>query len=575
LRSPLHGRIVVGVAIDNPNGSSGTLLERFVLEGMRALEDGAAIIGQRGESAMTDGMGKPAGDGRTIGRRTVLAGAAAAAGLAAGSRLLSPLPAKAQEPRRGGRLRVGARGAGTDEVLDPHTSSGEVSIARNHNHFELLFDFGPDGAPYPVLAEEMTPNAEATVWKIRVRDGVLFHNGKPLTAADVVYSYRRIKEPGAGREGANDLAFVDPDNIRALDDTTVELTLNQPIGNLMDNLASRSLSIVPDGWTDFANPVGTGPFKFVSFTPGQRSLSARWDEYWRSGMPYLDELEFIAVDDNAARVNALLAGQIDVAGTLDYAQVAAVEAAGFKILNSETGGFQANLMCITQPPFDDVRVRRAIRLLHDRQQLVDTIYFGYGVVGNDLGMRFDPIYASEIPQMQYDPDQARSLLRAAGQEDLTLSIFTSTAFPGMLESATLLKEQARAAGVTINLNQMAADAYYGDTWLADPFKQTLWGQRSQDLFILQALDSNAPYNETCWFRPEFDALTREARATVDATRRRELYVEAQKIMWEETGYAIWGHGNYIDGLGAKVAGFTPSPVRWMGHSNFKEVYFEA
>jgi peptide/nickel transport system substrate-binding protein len=509
-----------------------------------------------------------------ISRRGMLKGAAAAASLAAGTSLISPFKAAAQ-PARGGRLRVGARGGGTAEVLDPHTSQGEISLARNHNHFELLFDFGPDGAPYPVLAEEMTPNDDATVWKIRLRDGIEFHNGKTLTAADVVYSYRRIKEPGAGREGANDLAFVNDDGIRAVDDTTVELTLNQPIGNLRDNLASRSLSIVPDGWTDFANPVGTGPFKHVSFTPGQRSLSARWENYWREGMPYLDEVEYIVIDDNAARVNALLANQIDVAGVLDYAQVATVEAAGFKILNSETGGFQANLMCITQPPFDDNRVRRAIRLLHDRQQLVDTIYFGYGAVGNDLGMRFDPIYASEIPQIEYDPDEAKSLLRQAGQENLTLTIFTTNAFPGMLESATLFQQTAAAAGVTINLNQMAADSYYGDAWLADPFKQTLWGQRSQDLFILQALDSNAPYNETCWFRPEFDEFTRKARATTDDALRRELYVEAQKIMWEETGYVIWGHGNYIDGLGPKVAGFTPSPVRWMGHSNFKEVYFEA
>lgn len=514
------------------------------------------------------------GSGSGISRRKVLTSAAAAASLVASAGMISPLRA-ADAPRKGGRLRVGARGGGTDEVLDPHVSHGETSIARNHNHYELLFDFGTDGAPYPVLAEEMTPSADATVWKIRVRSGVQFHNGKPLTAADVVYSYRRIKEPDAGREGANDLAYVDSDKIRAIDDTTVELTLNQPIGALMDNLSSRSLSIVPDGWTDFANPVGTGPFKFVSFTPGQRSLSARWEGYWRESQPYLDELEFIAIDDNAARVNALLANQIDVAGVLDYAQVASVEAAGFKILNSETGGFQANLMCVNQKPFDDNRVRRAIRLLHDRQQLVDTIYFGHGVVGNDLGMRFDPIYAKEIPQITYDPDEAKSLLKQAGAEDLTVSIFTTNAFPGMLESATLFQQTAGAAGVTVNLNQMAADSYYGDAWLADPFKQTLWGQRSQDLFILQALDSNAPYNETCWLRPEFDKLTREARATVDAAKRRELYVAAQKILWEETGYVIWGHGNYIDGLGAKVAGFTPSPVRWMGHSTFREVYFEA
>ena len=437
---------------------------------------------------MTDSSKKPFIAGNAISRRKVLKGATAAASLAAGSNLVSPLFAATGNPTRGGRLRVGARGGGTDEVLDPHTSSGEVGIARNHNHYELLFDFGPDGAPYAVLAEEMTPNADATVWKIWLKDGIEFHNGKKLTAGDVVYSFRRIKEPDAGREGANDLAYVDSDNIRALDDTTVELTLNQPIGNLMDNLASRSLSIVPEGWEDFSNPVGTGPFKHVSFTPGQRSLSARWENYWRDGMPYLDEVEYIVIDDNTARVNALLSNQIDVAGVLDYSQVGTVEQAGFRILNSETGGFQANLMCITQPPFDDNRVRRAIRLLHDRQQLVDTIYFGHGAVGNDLGMRFDPIYASEIPQIGYDPDEARSLLKQAGQEGLTLSIFTTNAFPGMLELATLFQQSAQAAGVTVNLNQMAADSYYGDTWLADPFKQTLWGQRSQDLFILQALE---------------------------------------------------------------------------------------
>jgi peptide/nickel transport system substrate-binding protein len=476
--------------------------------------------------------------------------------------------------RSGGRLRVGLVGGGTGETMDPHQPEGETSFARNHNHYELLLDFGPDGAPYEVLAEELSANADGSVWTVRLRDGIEFHNGKTLSAADVVYSYQRILDPELALEGANDLAFVKPENIRALDDLTVELQLEYPVGAMRDKLASRALSIFPDGFTEFQTQViGTGPFRLESFTPGQRSLSVRFEHYHEDGKPLLDELELISIDDTAARSNALTAGQVDAIGSLDYSQVDLIEGAGFKILDAETGGFLANLMCVTEPPFDDPRVRLAVRLLHDREQLVNTIFFGHGAVGNDLGMRFDPIYASEIEQIAYDPERARALLAEAGQDGLAVELLTSNAYPGMLESATLFKEQAKAGGLNVELKQQAADAYYGEAWLAHPFKQTLWGQRSQDLFFLQALDSNAPYNETCWKRPEFDEFVREARATVDDAARRELYVRAQQLLWEEGGYVIWGHGNYTDAYSSKVDGFVPSAVRNLGWYTFKDVFF--
>jgi len=483
--------------------------------------------------------------------------------------------AKAPAPKRGGTLRVATSlGGDTTTTLNPHYSG--LNYVRTHQLYEGLFDWTPDGKPMAVLADEISSNADATVWKITIKQGVEFHNGQPLTANDVVFSLQAAVDPTTPTYSASDLYFLTPSGIRALDSKTIELTPTAPIALITDKLTSRGATIGPAGYTNYATPVGTGPFMFSSFTPGSQSVFVRNPNWWQGGSthkPYVDQLEIINVTDSTARLNALLSGQVDAADIIDYADITTLQRAGFKVLNARTGGFQTNYMCTRTAPYTDNRVRRGIRLLHDRKKMVDTIFYGHGFIGNDLAMPFDELYDQSIPQIAYDPEQALHLFKQAGLGSKpVLTLQTADYTPPMLESATILKQDAAANGITINLKIVPPSDYYTPSYLAFPFTQDLWAQRSLDLFILQALDSKAIYPETCWKVPAFDKLTRTGRATVNPTKRKDLFDQAQQMLWNEGGYCMWGHGNNIDGLSSHVYGMVPSSVLWLGWYNFSAAY---
>lgn len=479
----------------------------------------------------------------------------------------------ADTPKRGGRLRVGLSG-GSAETLDANKSTQDVDIARIKNLYDRLAEFDAEGKPHPQLAESFEPNATADVWTVQLRRGVLFHDGKELTADDVVYSLRRNLDPEQGLQGAADLPFLDMNGVKKVDKYTVSLELKTPIGDVMTPLGQKTLNIIPDGFTDFDHPVGTGPFKFVSWTPGQRSLFARNENYWRdSSKPYVDELEILTMAEASARLNALLAGQVDAINQLEAAQARTLEGkSDTKLLAAQSGAWTAMVMAVQRPPFSDVRVRQAFRLIVDREQMIQNVLLGRGALGKDLFSPLDPMYAADLPERTQDLDQARALLKQAGQDGLTVTLETADFAAGALSSAILFAEQAKGAGVNVKINKGPAASYYDDAYLKTPFFQTYWGTRALDPQILQAVDSKAPYNETQWAVAKFDALTAEARGTLDEAKRRELYHEAQKMLYDEGGYIIWGFPDNLDGYRSNVMGFQPSVVRSLGWYGFEEVW---
>ena len=504
-----------------------------------------------------------------IGRREFVKGTAA---LGLSMSVVGPLAAQ-ETPKRGGRLRVGMVGGGTSETLNPNRAVNEVDVARTHVLFDQLTDVGPDGEIVNVLAEEFSPNPDGTLWKIKLRSGVKFHDGSPLRAQDVVYSLRYILDPDTRSQGAKELTFLRPQNVRAADGTTVELELDQPIVMLPAVLSSRAIYMFKEGTKDFERPIGTGAFKFEKWTRGERSLFSRHDDYWRSGQPHLDELEIIAIDDASARLNALAAGQIDALAHLDPKLASVVEAnPNLETLDKPSGVYTCQYMFVDTAPFDDPRVREAMRLLVDRRQIVDNALLGFGRVGNDLSNWFDTDYAGALPQREHDPDKARALLKKAGHENLNVSLATSDVAVGMLDSSTLIAEQARQAGVTVSIDKAPTDQYWSTHYLQTPFGCTHWGYRPLDSQIAQGLNSDAPFNETHWKREDFDKLTNEARRTLDEGKRRELWVAAQTMLWEEGGYIIWGFLNNLDAHATRVKGFKGSVVRPLGWYAFEDVW---
>jgi len=484
-----------------------------------------------------------------------------------------------EEAATGGRLRVGVAGGGASESLDPNQVTAEMDTARNRSLFEGLAGFDPDGKVVNVLAEELEPNADASVWTVRVRQDVEFHNGKSLTADDVAYSLRYIVDPENATQGAGTLADLPLDGVVKIDDRTVELRLNRANAFLPDQLAEFRVRIFPDGttsWNPPGNPpVGTGPFKFESWTRGERSLFVRHENYHGEG-PFLDELEYISIDDPSARLNALQAGQVDAISQLDPSLVSALQGNDdFTVLEKPSGNYTALYVQMNKPPFNDVRVRQALRLLVDREQMLSNALQGTGRLGNDIPGWFDAHYNSDIPQREYDPEQAKSLLAAAGQSDLRVTLQTSNVAPAMLESSTLFAEQAKAGGVTVTLRKWPADQYYTKAYAHFPFAMTNWLGRTLASQINLAYLTTSPFNETNMRDKQLDELVGKAFAEPDEQTRIQLMKDAQQILWDRGGTIIWGFLSLLDATSAKVEGITPSVIVGLGNYDLSKARLKA
>jgi peptide/nickel transport system substrate-binding protein len=524
--------------------------------------------------------------GRRFSRRGLLKGAAAMGAAAALGPIASACggsdepdatgssPA-AGTPSKGGDLMVGIVGGSAKDTADPHTGSFEPDIAIQYIMYEGLTMWDWDMNLQNLLAETIEPNADASVWQVKLRDGVLWHDGKPVTADDVVFSLDRIVDPKDPKVGSAALTGVTVGGTKKVDDMTVEITLASPNVLLAENLAERSCKIVPVGFDPKA-PIGSGPFKMVEMKPGESFKWENFADYWDTPA-YVDTLTMIEYADDTARINALQSGQIQAMSQLPKSQAKVIEATeGLALLNAETGQWRPFTMRIDVKPYSDNRVRQAFRLIVDRQQMIDQAYSGLGAVANDMYGRYDA-GTPDLPQREQDIEQAKSLLKEAGYDNnLTVELVTSEGALGGDEvaAAQVFAEQAKAAGVTVNIKKVDASVFYGDDYLSWPFAQDFWATRG---FLAQASQGtmpDAPYNETHWENAEWLSLVQEAFKTVDDAERAALISQAQEIEFNEGGYIIWSFRNQVDAYSTTTTGYKLDKLGGpVGRMYFKDVYF--
>ena len=349
--------------------------------------------------------------------------------------------------------------------------------------------------------------------------------------------------------------------MKKLDARTVRVPLKRPFAIFPNQLAQ--LPIVPVGF-DPKKPVGTGPFKFERFTAGQESTFVRnpdwWGGFWGvEGTPYVDAIRMIDFNDDSARVNALLSDQVDAIDAVPFGQTKVIESQGYKLFNVPTGNWRPFTMRVDVPPFDDVRVRQAMRLIVDREQMIQQALSGFGQLGNDLYSIQDPVYeAFDVEQRVQDIEQAKSLLKQAGQEDLRVELVTSPIAAGVVEASTVLASQAEAAGVQIKVNRVDGDTFYGDNYLKWPFAVDWWTPLP---YLDQAVTADGPdakFNETHWADPEFGRLYHDALKETDADARTSLQHEMMRIQYDTGGYLIWGFANTIDAYADRLQGMEPT-----------------
>ena len=473
-------------------------------------------------------------------------------------------PAKAAAagpPKRGGTLRIGATGGSPTDTVDADNAINYPDFLRVTNLYTPLSQYDADLSVVPVLAKAFESNSNATAWTIPLQQGVLFSNGKELTADDVVYTFQRVLNPKSPMQAAGSLAPVNLSSVRAADKYTVKLETTSPFASLPEALAGYHMFIVPAGYSP-SKPIGSGAFVLDSFTPNSTTVMKRNPNYYQSGLPYLDEIVIQEFADYDAMTSALLSNQVDVLASIPPASVSSVSGhSGLTVFPYHTSDWAPFVMRTDIPPFDDNRVRQAFKLIVDRQNIVTSAFGGYAVIGNDHAGLYGPDYDASLPQREQNLDQAKSLLRQAGRAGMTVDLVVVPDTPGTLAMAEVFKQNAVGAGVNVNLVQpdyaTFSSKYYGKS----EFSQDLWNYFGYMSQCAYAYLPDAPYNTTHFDNAQFNHLYNVANATPDPTARREVLYEMQQIEYNEGGYIISEFSSVIDvyadtvhGLGAWKTG---------------------
>lgn len=495
------------------------------------------------------------------------------AGLA-GTLATTALSVQAQTPKRGGKLRVAGATAAATDTLDPAKYSNQTDYSRGMMVYNGLFSLDGTLTPQPALAEK-ADTKDAKTWVFTLRKGVSFHDGKPLTPADVVFSIMRHKDPATASKAK---ALADQiESVKASGPNEVTMVLTSPNADLPVILGTFAFHIVKEGTTDFSAGIGTGPYKMKEFKPGVRSLAVRNEGYWKTGRPYLDEIEFVGIGDEGARVNALLSGGMDLVGSVNPRSVARIKGtAGFGIFETQSGQYSDLVMRKDMGPGQNEDFILAMKYMFDRQQLKKTVALDHAVVANDQPI--DPtnrFYFAGLPQRAFDLDKAKFHLQKSGVTG-KVPVVASPAALYSVEIALVLQQTAQKIGLDLDIKRMPADGYWSNHWLNSPVGFGNVNPRpSADTILTQFFKSDAAWNESRWKNPKFDQLLVAARAEVDLAKRKQMYADMQTMIHQEAGIGIPLFLASIDGHSTKVKGLSPIPLGGlMGYSFAEHVWME-
>jgi peptide/nickel transport system substrate-binding protein len=383
---------------------------------------------------------------------------------------------------------------------------------------------------------------------------VEFHNGKTLDVDDFIYTVKQITNPATGAFNFGRFILFDINHAQKLDNLTVRIPMLTPVAIMPEMMGGGSVAnIAPVGFDPKA-PVGTGPFKLKSFTPGQQTVLERFPNYW--GEPAkVDTLILTPIPDDTARYNALISGQIDILDTVPYPQLAALKQnSQFTVSSLPSGQWFPMAMRVDVEPFKDVRVRQAMRLAVDRQAIINSAYAGAASYGNDLFGLFDPVLDTSLVRHR-DVEQAKSLLKQAGKTNLTVQMTVAPVGAGAVEACQVLARTVQDAGITVNIQQVDGGTYYGKNYLSWPFSIDTWPGLTYLVLILTNDGPHSHVNLTHFDDPQFNKIYTEAKATLDPNKRAELSHELQMIEFEQGGNIVPAFPNYTAAYSKKVGGF--------------------
>ncbi len=493
--------------------------------------------------------------------------------------------AQAATQKKGGVLKFGMQ---VMEMADPATYSWtEKSIVARHI-IEYLVETGPDNVTRPYLAESWEASDDLKTWTFHLRKGVKWSNGDDFNADDVVFTFTRWLDPKTGSSNlglfdamlektgekdskGNPVKRMSKNAVQKVDNHTVRLNLNSPVLSIPENLYNYPTGIVhrnfeKEGGDLSKNPVGTGPYTLTEFRVGELAvLEKRKDPYW-GGEVFLDAIRFVDLGQDAgAYLAAIASKQVDGLYMLDLTTLeAAKNIPGIKVKSIPSTQTGVIRMKVTEKPFTDIRVRKAVQKTCDAQRQLDIAHRGLGIVAEHHHVaKIHPEYFA-LPPFKQDIEGAKKLLAEAGYPDgieLTCNVGNTD---GVWEqdSVAVLKEDAAKAGINIQINKMPT-AQYWDNWTKAPLSLTSWTHRPLAVMVLGlAYRTGVPWNESSYANPEFDAALTDAESTLDVEKRRAKMEKVEKILQDDAVLVQPFFRSVFTAVRDNVVGFEMHPTRY-------------
>jgi peptide/nickel transport system substrate-binding protein len=525
-------------------------------------------------------------------RTTTLLGLSATAAYGLASQILGKdvLPdfvssAMAAGQKKGGVLKFGMQ---VQEMADPATYSWtQKSIIARHI-VEYLVETGPDNITRPNLATSWEASDDLKTWTFHLRKGVKWSNGDDFNADDVVFNFTRWLDPktGSSNLGLFNAMLEETDQkdkkgkpikrmikgaVEKVDAHTVRLNMKSPVLSTPENLYNYPTAIVhrnfeKEGGDLSKNPVGTGPYTLAEYRVGEKAvLKKRKEPYW-GGEVFLDEILFIDLGEDAgAYLAAIASKQVDGIYNLDLTTLeAAKNIPGIKVVeipSTQTGVIR---MKVTEKPFTDIRVRKAVQKTCDTKRQLDIAHRGLGIVAEHHHVAtIHPEYFA-LPPIKRDIEGAKKLLAEAGYPkgiELTCNVGNAE---GVWEqdSVAVLKEDAAKAGINIKMNVMP-QAQYWDVWTKAPLSLTSWTHRPLAVMVLGlAYRTGVPWNESSYANPEFDAALNEAESTLNVEARRVKMEKVEKILQDDAVLVQPFFRAVFTAIRENVIGFEMHPTRY-------------
>ena len=473
----------------------------------------------------------------------------------------------AMTPKKGGSVRMAASLHGPDDKTDPPQFTSTIDYCRGRAVYNSLIQHADDLTPQAELAESFEPNANATEWTFKLRKDVEWHDGSKFTADDVVWSMNRHLTEDSTSVIKSVMGSVK--EWKKTGSHEVKAIMNTPNADLPTVLGIFQNKVVKNGTK--GDWIGTGPFTMESFQPGVKSVHKRNENYWREGAN-LDAIEITAITDTVARVNAVIAGDVQMMVQVDPKAFRQVESADNVTLLSTPAALQLGICCLknTAPGENDDFVK-GLQYIQDRKRVVKRVLKGKGSIGNDtpISAAHGKDFCNELPQREFDPDKAKFHFKKAGVSGAEL--FVAPVTPGIEDTCLLAQANCAKIGFDLQLKKVPNDGYWGAVWMKEPLNVVTWNMRptANSQMAIQ-FGPGAAWNDTYWNNPRMGELLSMSLAETDPTKRHEMYCEMQTLIHNGSGMVIPAFSNINDAIANNVMGVPKVPLGQLGGCEWPE-----